>query len=311
MPSTPLKSLWDIYALMVEKSPTNTILFTGITLILILLFLLLLVLAFSPGLRTFLQEVIKGLRYSEGKLAFDGTPKPGETAVQTDEKGNVKPPTNPSEPEDGAQQSSSEDNQFFWLFKMEHAWSETDGPLTKVLEYYDNIQKTTGSLPAPFIEAEYLLARFKCGDASALETLRTKAGASSDAYAANGVLGRYYESIGEVEEALKCLENRFQHASDSDHKLYSARDLATFLAKIGKSEDGLTLLRNNLSYFQSSHDQAILWETIGTIYETKKLIWQKHLCFEKALKLDPNNTSLRFALAYSYGESGFGNGMAA
>jgi tetratricopeptide (TPR) repeat protein len=34
------------------------------------------------------------------------------------------------------------------------------------------------------------------------------------------------------------------------------------------------------------------------------------LCFEKALKLNPDNTELRFSLAYSYGGQDFGKAMA-
>jgi tetratricopeptide (TPR) repeat protein len=223
----------------------------------------------------------------------------------------VKPPASASKQENRPQQLGSEHDHFFWLFKMEHAWRETENPLTKISEYYENIQKSPGPFPAPFIEAAYLLARFRCGDASALETLRTNAGPTPDAYSANGVLATYYESIGETGEALRYLENRFQHAPDSGRKLHSARALATFLAGIGKSEDGLLLLRSQLPYFQSAHDQAMLWEAMGNIYESRNFHWQKHLSFEKALKLNPDNTDLRFSLAYSYGESGYGNAMAA
>jgi tetratricopeptide (TPR) repeat protein len=310
MPAAPTESLWDAYIFMLEKSPATTIMFTGIILLLSLAFFLFAVLASSGGLRTFLREVVKGVRYSEGKLAYDGSPKADEVVVQTDEKGNVKPPAGPSEPEEGPQEYSPENDQFFCIFKMRYAWEETLHPLTKVLEYYERAKKASGPFPAPFIEAEYLLARFRCGDASALITLKAKAGASPEAYAANGTLANYYRSIGERDEALKCLENRFQHAPDSARKLHSARALATLLVEIGKWESSVALLKDQLSYFQSSPDQAELWEEIGTIYKAKNLFWRSRLCFEKALKLNPDNTDLRFSLAYSYGEQDFGKTMA-
>lgn len=50
---------------------------------------------------------------------------------------------------------------------------------------------------------------------------------------------------------------------------------------------------------------------MGIVYGDANFAWRKHLCFEKALRLNPDNTSLRFTLAYSYGESGYGIGMAA
>jgi hypothetical protein len=137
MPAAPTKSLWDAYIFMLEKSPATTIMFTGIILLLSLAFFLFAVLASSGGLRTFLREVVKGVRYSEGKLAYDGSPKADEVVVQTDEKGNVKPPAGPSEPEEGPQEYSPENDQFFCIFKMRYAWEETLHPLTKVLEYYE------------------------------------------------------------------------------------------------------------------------------------------------------------------------------
>src|SRR6266704_1057360 len=96
MPGAPTKSLWDAYVLMLEKSPTTTIMFTGIILLFFLAFFLFIVLASSAGLRAFLREIFKGVKYSEGKLAYDGSPKTDEAVVQTDEKGNVKPPTGSS-----------------------------------------------------------------------------------------------------------------------------------------------------------------------------------------------------------------------
>jgi hypothetical protein len=68
----PPKSVWDAYTAMVEKSPTNTVIFTGVILILLALFFIFVILAFSRGLRASLRDIIKGVRYSEGKLAYDG-----------------------------------------------------------------------------------------------------------------------------------------------------------------------------------------------------------------------------------------------
>src|SRR5712671_1106320 len=96
----PAKSLLDTYALMVEKSPAYTIVFSGIILILIVTFFLLVALALSPGLRIFLREVIKGVRYSEGKLAYQANIEAKDTTIETDEKGNVKPPVQASETDD-------------------------------------------------------------------------------------------------------------------------------------------------------------------------------------------------------------------
>src|SRR4051812_23496929 len=98
MPTAPAKSLWDTYAVMVEKSPTYTVILTGAVLVLVLLIFVFGVLASSAGLRTFLRKIIRGIKYSEGKLAYEGSSKSDDMEIQTDEKGNVKPPAEQKEP---------------------------------------------------------------------------------------------------------------------------------------------------------------------------------------------------------------------
>lgn len=261
MSSLSANSPWEIYGLMLEKSATYTVLFTGIVLTLLMVLAIFVPLSFSPGLRMFLREVIKGVRYSEGKLAYDGSPKSDETTVETDEKGNVKPPAGASQP--SAPQQGVERDQFYWLFLIEAAWREAEQPLIKLEQYFKEVQKLSGQLPKSFIEATYLFARFQCGDPSALDALKGKAGPKREAYAFNGVLARYYEQIGENDEAQKYLEARLQHAPDSDRKISSAQSLATFLARTGRREAGLKLLNNQLSYPQPPNHQASLWEIHG------------------------------------------------
>jgi tetratricopeptide (TPR) repeat protein len=235
------------------------------------------------------------------------TPSP---VLHTDEKGNVKPPTTTTREPDKPE-TDSDGNHIIWLYRMEYAYRNGDDCLSTAAQYYAKLLANPGGIPLPMIEATYLLARFRCDAASGLSALKDLSGPRPDAYFANLVLGEYYESVGEHDAALKCLEDRYAHPTNMEQKLYSAFALAEFLTKTDNVEKALSFLTAQLSVFQSNDAHALIWEKLGTVYDLQKLEWRKQLCFEKSLTFNPDNTKIRFALAYSYGDSSYGHALAA
>jgi thioredoxin-like negative regulator of GroEL len=238
---------------------------------------------------------------------------PTERALETDQKGNVKPPETASTTENQpAENESAEPGLLHWFMLMELAYQEDTDCLPKVDEYYNKCKSSPGNFPLTFIEATYLLARFKCGDSSALSKLRSQGGPNQEAYHADSLLSEYYQSIDQNDEALKYLEYRFEHAPNIDSKLYSALSLALFKADTGRFREAISFLKTQAADFSETHHQADIWETLGKIYGTQKYYtWRKQMCFEKSLELNPDNTKLRFTLAYSYSETTYGKAMAA
>ena len=252
-----------------------------------------------------------GVSEERARLAADRVPPTADKPVETDDKGNVKPPEQPNAPETPTDDQRSETNEFSLFIDMQYAYLEEGDCLSKVSEYYENLKSVTGGLIDPRqIEAEYLLARFRCGASSALDTLKAQGGPTPEAFFANAVLGTYYQSIGEKEAALQYLECKFEHAPDNTRKFNSAISLGQFLAEMGQEEDSVSFLKDQMSYFRGVNERAELWHAIGKIYESRGLNWKKLLCFEQSLKLNPDNTNLRFSLAYSYGYMSYGKAMA-
>jgi tetratricopeptide (TPR) repeat protein len=245
------------------------------------------------------------------RLAADKVPLTEDKSLETDDKGNVKPPEKPSAPETPTDEQHPEPSEFSLFLQMQYAYLEEGDCLPKVTAYYDKLKSSPRGLIHPQqIDAEYLLSRFRCGSSSAVDTLKAQGGPTVESFFANAVLADYYQSIGENHAALKYFQYNFDHAPDSTRKFNSAISLGEFRAEIGEVTDGISFLKGQISYFQTSNDQAALWQVIGRIYESKGLHWQKQLCFEQSLKLNPDNTALRFALAYSYGERRYGKAMA-
>jgi len=249
----------------------------------------------------------------EARLASEKVRPEAQKILETDQKGNVKPPEPPSLSESHAMETgSAEPGPLHWFMLMELAYQEDTDCLSKVDEYYDKCKSTLEDFPSTFIEAQYLLSRFKCGDSSALSKLQSQGGPRPDAYHANILLSEYYRSIGRNDEALTYLEYRFEHAPNIDSKLYSALSLAQFMAGTSRFCEAISFLKTQTVYFPATQHQADIWEGLGKIYGTRpQYTWRQLMCFEQSLKLNPNNTKLRFTLAYSYGGTTYGKAMAA
>jgi hypothetical protein len=310
-PGTSNHSLLDAYIVMLEKSPAQTILYSAIALGLVLLLLIFMVLASSQGLRNLLRDLTRGVRFTEGKFAYDGTSQSDDKTVQTDEKGNVKPPPKSSETETQTQATPSDRDPISWFVKMEYAYREEGDCLATAANYYRMLKESPGSFPLPFIESVYMLSRFRCGDSSALASLKAQSGPTTEAYYANDILAEYYQSIGDGDAARICVRHQFEHAPDGSRKLRCALLLGEMLADANKVDEGIAFIKSQLSYFLEASERAEIYESLGKIYGQEKLNWRKQLCFEKSLSLNADNTKLRFSLGYSYGESGYGTAMAA
>jgi tetratricopeptide (TPR) repeat protein len=194
---------------------------------------------------------------------------------------------------------------------MKFAYLGEGDCLSKVTANYEQLKSSVGGLINPKqLESEYLFSRYRCGVLSAIDELKSQSGPTLESFFANSVLGEYYKSIGENQLALRYFQYQFNHAPDSNRKLNSAISLGEFLSEIGKPNDGLSFLKEQISYFHNNSDQAALWEAIGNIFGASGSHWHKALCFEKSLTLNPDNTTLRFALAYSYGNKNYGKAMA-
>jgi hypothetical protein len=97
------------------------------------------------------------------RLATDKISPVTERVTETDEKGNVKPPSIPTGSE--KPESDSDSDQFTWLIKMEYAYRISGEDCLSTTEgYYNKLKASPADLPLPLIEAEYLLARFRCGN---------------------------------------------------------------------------------------------------------------------------------------------------
>jgi len=79
------------------------------------------------------------------RLAADKAQPTVERAVETDEKGNVKPPTKPSELDTSTEEQISDHDEFSWFIDMQYAYLEEGDCLSKAVECYDKLTTSTHS----------------------------------------------------------------------------------------------------------------------------------------------------------------------
>ena len=209
-----------------------------------------------------------GVAEERARLAADKAQPAREQALDTDEKGNVKPPEKPSASETPPDERHAERNEYSLFLKMELAYLEEGDCLSKVTEYYDKLKSVVGGLiHLQQIEAEYLLARFRCGASSALDTLKAQSGPTVGSFFPTRCSLSIINPSAKIRRRYSIFNSRFDRAPDSTRKFNAAISLGEFRAEIGEVADGISFLKSQISYFHAPNDEAALWQAIGRMYE--------------------------------------------
>jgi len=116
-------------------------------------------------------------------------------------------------------------------------------------------------------------------------------------------LARAYEASEQWDLALENLRKAQELSAGSDPLRFTV-ELASCLVRAGMGKEALAELRTGLSQAQDPPDKAKMYKAFGDTF--LKLRRSEPLlgiaCYEKALALQPADTSLRFDLAYEHGD---------
>lgn len=305
--STVDEGFWSVYRQLAKDAPKEVVICTGGVVFLCLICLLVGIARWS-GFR------IKG-SVATGSIEVERQfLKPRK--VTTDKKGNVKPPQkDPAIPVNDSP-SDGEESFIMLFFGMRYEALNDEEPLKSIEEKYKKIRSIIDKGEETFfsssrVEAEYLAARFKAGDSSALTKLEILTGPNVEAYDANGVLADYYFSINEFSKALELFDLQLAYNGGDEDRTDTAIKISARLCQMKSFDKARALIDSQMALSADNKSKAKLWIAYGDIFEKQNIRWRKHLCYEKALTLTPNDTILRFQLAYSYGDTLHGQAMAA
>ena len=126
----------------------------------------------------------------------------------------------------------------------------------------------------------------------------------------NSKIQRYlaegYQKYGEYEKAAHCFRAAAEISADAEFQLASYGDAAIAFARSGQEQNARAALQRMRSFVPKVEDgQSVLLKTVLEISEHASDNDRIFGLTERLLQLHPDNTGLRFQLAYRYSEAGY------
>ncbi len=153
-------------------------------------------------------------------------------------------------------------------------------------------------------QADYLSLRFEyAGDGAALGKLQELAKHEEVTSYAHRQLGLCYEKVNDFERAVEAFEISAQTSRTEWGRAFSIGKASSCLYKAGKGQEALGKLMREIAGFTEPEAVAHLYESLASLYEVSRDWDLRALALEKAIEIKPNETTLQFHAAYSYGEN--------
>ncbi len=187
----------------------------------------------------------------------------------------------------------------FSAFSTEH--------FDKAEQIYNEFRKSEQS-GVRNVEIKIVYLYLKCrhlNSGSALKELIGLANNPQNAYEANKWLGTYYEHISDNKNAAGAYLDSKINAPDSNSMARSTLSYVDNIIKAGSIEDPLPIVKASLSDTTDEDAKSMLYEALAKIYTALGDHDISAIALEMAVQFRPNNTALRFNLAYAYSNNNF------
>jgi tetratricopeptide (TPR) repeat protein len=148
----------------------------------------------------------------------------------------------------------------------------------------------------------YYKKLYLAGQREALDQVRAIADENPTNQSAIKSLLECFEYYDQTEEAIETIESFLKREPDIKLRFKLSLLLSNFEFKLKKYEPTRKRLSEFLAALDSNADRHLVYKTLGDAYKEQG---DKNIAcylYEMALKYDPTDLSLRFQLAYSYGE---------
>jgi Flp pilus assembly protein TadD len=188
-----------------------------------------------------------------------------------------------------------------WVQKMLAAFSAGDMEAAQAA-FTETQQLEQDPVTKLRYEALYAFCRYGEGDTSALGELQQLAEKEGVAPMAYPLLAQCYENAGDFKHAASTYELAAQHADSEQDRAQLVVHAATCLFRDGKQQDAYTMVMKEVSELTAPEALSRLYEGLASLYELAKDPELRAFALEKALEFKPNDMTVRFRAAYSYGE---------
>ena len=266
---------------------------------LVLFFTLLLIFLREP-LRNFFEKTTKlRLRFGERELQMSTEePEAKPQARSEEEAAPERVVTEPAENILKPEPRSARE----WRMQMIGAYMSRN--IEEGDEAFQKVQdSTTNAIEKLKNEAFYLWLRFHhAGDTFALAKLEDLAKREEISGNVHYWIGSCYETAGDFEKAARAYEISAEEPQTEKARASDILSVARCLFRAGKQQDAFTRVTQELGKVTAPDAVSALYEGLAQLYEMAEDPELRAFALEKALESRPNDTSLQFSAAHSYGQ---------
>lgn len=260
----------------------------------------------TPTSATELADALERQRPAHGKAAMHHVV--GAESQAAIEEADPEKPSQPADmvampPADPANENSWDSILMAEIVADHMDFKKAEEAFNHVQSEQDDIEKRIGN------ELLYFYARFRNGDTAALQRLEALAQnapsapeRAADAYL---FLGLAYQLAGSHQKAEEAYQSAIGKAITENQRAQMIVNMATAQFRLGRVEEALNTIKAAIASTNDSEARAILYEGLARHYDETDQQELKALALEKALEHKPENTSLHFDAARSYGASDF------
>lgn len=152
-------------------------------------------------------------------------------------------------------------------------------------------------------EITYWTWKHTLGETTAISKLKIFADEADVALEANMALGFCYSNSEDFATAVSYYSIAVKLATVEKEKVHATERYASSLYSNGQKSESIKVLEDALIGVKKTENRVSLFTNLADLYEKEKDYENRAIVLEKALELQPNDTSLLFKAAYSYSNS--------
>lgn len=154
-------------------------------------------------------------------------------------------------------------------------------------------------------KATYLYIRYRNGYGAALNQLKELSERPEAAAVAHFAMGMCFEDAADFAEAAEQYARSADMRDEPEERALATLRSASCLYKAGKKEEAFSALGSEIAKQNDPGTLSALYEGLASLYQLGDDHELRAFALEKALQATPNDTTVRFGVAYSYAQEQF------
>jgi len=269
----------------------------------LIVFLLVVVIVFRKELRVLLLHRTWKLRKGDAEFSVEPIPRERTTGSFEESQKMQEPDLKISQEEIEATEDWKPATPRELRYKMFDIYQTTNS-LDAVKKAYDDLQKVeSDSVSRLKNELIFLYISYMLGDSTAVDKIKGLTENDEVRYTAHLWLAKCYEAAGYFDKAAESYQAAAEGEEDESNRAPTIISAATCLFKDGQRERSYLLMGCEIEKAKHNDVLSNLYSTLGNLHDLAGDYDLSAIALEKAIELKPNDATLLFQAAYTYGRT--------